>query len=484
MIFPKEEFIGKNKAINYLWNRFEEFQDKEYVAVHDVRISNYVADCIVFIRGKYILLLSVKDCKAEEIKAISSGMIKYINRPPEYSGIDNLLKCRQELINQSTDLGIREPVIVILCCYPFISTSEWERKGIDTLFPRELTILVEDLIDNNSWTKKLEIIDDFVVSNSKSGNNTISDDDIVKIGKILIEDFDLKAFEVDVENEKNEQVDLYANDAKELYYGICSFLMKNGIIHGYIYSKSKELLDSLGDYMDSVNIPWSYYSGEASVGYVFVDDYVSIDKVSRRDVIIDLNDESTIIVKNGMKNKYIIKIHNRNAIYNNLNETKDLLNYSPIHLKNEQIREMFLSAFKIARKEIDIISPWMNFGVVNENFVKLMESALQRGVKICILYGLNPDSSEYNLSRSNRSDQVAKYLKDYFSEYETQLEIKRDNIHYKLVLCDELFKLEGGYNYLSFTGDYSNTDTRKEGSPYGTQVEEIRYLRKEYFGNE
>jgi hypothetical protein len=64
------------------------------------------------------------------------------------------------------------------------------------------------------------------------------------------------------------------------------------------------------------------------------------------------------------------------------------------------------------------------------------------------------------------------------------LSIVRDNIHYKLVLCDDLFKLEGGYNYLSFVGDYENEDTRKEGSPYGTQVEEIRYLRKEYFGHE
>ena len=113
-----------------------------------------------------------------------------------------------------------------------------------------------------------------------------------------------------------------------------------------------------------------------------------------------------------------------------------------------------------------------------------MEDSLSRGVRICIIYGLNPDSSEYNLSRSNRSDQVAKYLRDRFSKYGEMLSIVRDNIHYKLVLCDDLFKLEGGYNYLSFVGDYANEDTRKEGSPYGTQVEEIRYLRKEYFGHE
>ena len=123
----------------------------------------------------------------------------------------------------------------------------------------------------------------------------------------------------------------------------------------------------------------------------------------------------------------------------------------------------------------------MNFGVVNERFIELMKRSLDRGVKIKILYGLTPDYSDYNLSRSNRSDQVAKFLRDTFSDYGELLEIKRDNIHYKLVLCDEKYKLEGGYNYLSFVGDYTNEDTRREGSPYGTSVDEIRYLRREYF---
>ena len=152
-------------------------------------------------------------------------------------------------------------------------------------------------------------------------------------------------------------------------------------------------------------------------------------------------------------------------------------------MKNEQIRKVFLKSFIVAEKEIDIISPWMNFGVVNEKFVELMEKSLKRGVIIKILYGLKPNSSEYNISRSNRSDQVARYLKEYFKKFENQLFIQRDNIHYKLVLCDEKFKLEGGYNYLSFMGDYENSDTRREGSPFGTNIDEIRFLRKEYFGN-
>lgn len=275
-------------------------------------------------------------------------------------------------------------------------------------------------------------------------------------------------------------VDMNANSSKELFYGICSFLMRNGITQGYIYSKSSELLDALGDYMSDIKIPWSYYTDADKLGYVFVDGDVP-KKDDNNGIIIDLNDDAHISVVKGREKRFRIAVHDRNAIYKDLHVKEEQI---PLHLKNDQIRKMFLKSFVLAQREIDIISPWMNFGVVNDNFIGLMEDALARGVRICILYGLNPDSSDYNLSRSNRSDQVAKFLRDKFSKYGEQLSIVRDNIHYKLVLCDDLFKLEGGYNYLSFVGEYVNEDTRKEGSPYGTRVEEIRYLRKEYFGHE
>lgn len=274
-------------------------------------------------------------------------------------------------------------------------------------------------------------------------------------------------------------VDLNVNSTKELYYGICSFLMRNGISQGYVYSVSRELLDGLGDYMSSINIPWTYASDKMNLGYIFVDGEVP--EKNKNGVTIDLNGDSKINVSIGRNKLFRIAIHDRNEIYKNLFSVEEFM---PLHLKNDQIRKMFLKAFVIAQKEIDIISPWMNFGVVNDKFIELMNSAFARGVKVRIIYGLNPDASEYNISRSNRSDQVADHLQNRFAEYGNLLKIYRDNIHYKLVLCDELFKLEGGYNYLSFMGDYTSEDTRKEGSPYGTNKEEIQYLRKEYFGNE
>lgn len=267
--------------------------------------------------------------------------------------------------------------------------------------------------------------------------------------------------------------------SKELYYSICSALMGNGITNGIIFSRSREILDGISDYMSAVRIPWCYkFSDYKGIGYCLSEEEIKSDHP-----VISINYKGNGYVEficPGKKAEYDLSSYRMDDI--GKNEPMDMEN--PIHLKNEQIRKMFLKAFAVAEKEIDIISPWMNFSVVNEGFVQLMRKAFERGVTIKIKYGLKPNSSEFDVLRSTRSDQVAEYLRDTFMDFSGQLAIVRDNIHYKLVLCDEKFKLEGGFNYLSFIGDYSNEDTRKEGSPYGTDVKEIRYLRKEYFGGD
>lgn len=252
--------------------------------------------------------------------------------------------------------------------------------------------------------------------------------------------------------------------------------MGNGITNGIIVSRSREILDGISDYMSAVRIPWCYtLSDYNGIGYCLTEEDIE----SGHPVIcIDhMDDGSVEFICGNRRTEYDISSYRMEDIGN----IGPMDMETPIHLKNEQIRKMFLKAFDVAEKEIDIISPWMNFSVVNEGLVELMRKAFERGVTIKIRYGLKPNSSEFDILRSTRSDQVAEYLKDIFKEYGDRLDIVRDNIHYKLVLCDEKFKLEGGFNYLSFIGDYSNEDTRKEGSPYGTDVKEIRYLRKEYF---
>ena len=51
-------------------------------------------------------------------------------------------------------------------------------------------------------------------------------------------------------------------------------------------------------------------------------------------------------------------------------------------LMNSDLKPLFLNTFVIAENEIDIICPWINRHVVNEEFVSLLHKAISRGVKI------------------------------------------------------------------------------------------------------
>lgn len=275
------------------------------------------------------------------------------------------------------------------------------------------------------------------------------------------------------------QIKIDVRDKNLVAYTICMELMRREVYNGAVYAED-EILVQLSKYMDSMGIPfqWKSEGGVENIGYT----------LTLQDEPIKGQNYHIVIDKNGIYDSMISRISSKDVLRIELSmesgeEVVEEVQFEelPIHLKNEQIKRMFLKCFEIAEQEIDIISPWMSFQVVDAHLLELMEKALNKGVYIKIIYGLKPYGREYDQKRSNGSDQVAEFLMDKFKGYGKHFVIRRDNIHYKLVLCDEKIKLEGGYNYLSFTGDYIDEDTRREGSPLGRDAEEIRYLRKEYF---
>ncbi|MGL6105121.1 phospholipase D-like domain-containing protein, partial [Romboutsia sp.] len=152
-----------------------------------------------------------------------------------------------------------------------------------------------------------------------------------------------------------------------------------------------------------------------------------------------------------------------------------------IHLKDKEIREKFIYAIENAIYELNIASPWMNNRVVDDSLIRKMENCLKKGTTIKIVYGMGDDSSRNdNRSRDNKSDKVAQELNDRFRYYNGRFKIKKVNSHYKLLICDEKFFLEGSYNFLSFDGKYKD-DVRSEGATYNTDLKMIRELRGLYF---
>lgn len=146
-------------------------------------------------------------------------------------------------------------------------------------------------------------------------------------------------------------------------------------------------------------------------------------------------------------------------------------------LRNEKIREMFLASFSIAEDEIDIISPWINGSVVNDNLKSLMENVLERGVRIRIKYGIGDGEDR----RSQTSEDTVEELRRRFSHYKDRLMIRNTNTHEKLLLCDDKYMMFGSYNFLSFAGDYEGTDIRAESVRYDVNKTVIAQQRIHHF---
>jgi len=62
------------------------------------------------------------------------------------------------------------------------------------------------------------------------------------------------------------------------------------------------------------------------------------------------------------------------------------------------------------------------------------------------------------------------------------LEFLKDNTHEKILLCDSKYMMIGSYNFLSFVGDYSEEDVRKETVAYSVDKVKINQSRQLHFG--
>ena len=266
-------------------------------------------------------------------------------------------------------------------------------------------------------------------------------------------------------------------DMQEAAYGLFSYVLKNRISHAVIDFPQERIMEQMMSFLVTSGLTCSYLDeGIEPTGLLMTCEgqrKTGIQTFYVRSSEEGIPENCSLVIFPGMMNE---KASPERRRYTNISDI-------PEHLKNEQIRPVFEFAFETAQKEVDVISPWMNRTAVNDTLISKMEGALKRGAKIKIIYGIGKNDNGYNQKRSERSDAVAIELLERFSCFGNRFKISRDNIHYKLVLCDELFRLEGGFNYLSFLGNYDEPGIRKEGTPFDRDVRMIRMLREEYFGN-
>lgn len=211
-----------------------------------------------------------------------------------------------------------------------------------------------------------------------------------------------------------------------------------------------------------------------------------IAKLYRKEINLKFHyDYATHIEMNLIEFKISKKINSNFITEINIKRINDSLKTNDkIHLQDKEIRNKFIECLYTANYEIDIRSPWVSKYVVDENFINLLENALERGVIIKISYDITDSSSKSfsNHSRTNSTITEINSLKSKLNQYVNSglLRFKNINSHYKLLICDNEFYIEGSFNLLSFKGDYTK-DCRHEGATLGTDKDYLISLRKEHF---
>ncbi|HEY0752524.1 MAG TPA: hypothetical protein VGD98_00980 [Ktedonobacteraceae bacterium] len=123
-----------------------------------------------------------------------------------------------------------------------------------------------------------------------------------------------------------------------------------------------------------------------------------------------------------------------------------------VQLRDVEIRPAFLSALQEAREQIIIYSPWINDQVVDDDFLSLLESQVQRGVRILIGYGIGRDEKREGRPISStlparlQTIQTAQGTPGIIAEW-------LGNSHAKEIVIDRHMHFSGSHNWLSYRGD-------------------------------
>ncbi len=112
---------------------------------------------------------------------------------------------------------------------------------------------------------------------------------------------------------------------------------------------------------------------------------------------------------------------------------------------------IFQEALEQAEKELTIVTPWIR-GNESKRFVDDVVSALERGVKVTVIYG-----NKGNDENDNNDFSTENNLRELFSEYSSsrlirlggEIHIESRGTNEKILVCDTKFAVIGSWNWLS-----------------------------------
>ena len=108
-----------------------------------------------------------------------------------------------------------------------------------------------------------------------------------------------------------------------------------------------------------------------------------------------------------------------------------------------------------SRESVCIMSGWMSSYVINKKFIKILEQALNRGVKIFIGFGWEDSKGQH---ANNQSTQAAfSNLLNISSKFKNQLIIGKFATHEKIIVKDDDYIIIGSNNWLS-NSNFKNSE--------------------------
>ncbi|MFP5263376.1 MAG: phospholipase D-like domain-containing protein [Blastocatellia bacterium] len=136
----------------------------------------------------------------------------------------------------------------------------------------------------------------------------------------------------------------------------------------------------------------------------------------------------------------------------------------------DQLTIRFLNVYdhpRLLQKALDecterlmIVSPWITASVVDAEFLKKLETALQRGVNVYIAHGLGEKGKHYKGNESLRTEERLKELASRHKNFRLKF---LGNTHAKVLLYDSKCVALSSFNWLSFKGDPDKTFRDEQG---------------------
>lgn len=121
-------------------------------------------------------------------------------------------------------------------------------------------------------------------------------------------------------------------------------------------------------------------------------------------------------------------------------------------LRTFEHRPLLENSFDVAKNWVIIVSPWLAPDAFDDDLLSRAEKALQKGVKIIILYGYPGELNENKAAKEKIVLTKINAIKS--KQFGKNLLVNNIKVtHEKILICDRSYIIVGSFNWLSFRGE-------------------------------